>query len=174
MKSRSTNSPIDPNLAFGAEDTATDLTETDSGDCVVAVDPGSSKCGLAVVKRNGEAPFRSVVLTTNIAAELVRVISVYRPREIVIGNGTGSKHVMAAILGALPASLPIRSVPEAYTSEEARKRCVKEVRPRGLQRLIPSALRTPSRPYDDYVAVILGERYWHTLTDKSMTPSDRP
>ncbi len=145
---------------------------TDSGDCIVAIDPGSAKCGLAVVTRQGAVPFRSVVNTANLADELVRVISVYRPCEIIVGDGTGSKHLLDTIRNTLSAPLPIRRVHEAHTSEQARKRFVKEVRPRGLQRLLPAALRTPSRPYDDYVAVILGERYWQTLNDESQLPGN--
>jgi RNase H-fold protein (predicted Holliday junction resolvase) len=159
--------------------TAAEFSERNSTDCIVAIDPGSDKCGLAIVNRSGEVPFRAVVLTSNMAAELIQIISVYRPLEIIVGNGTGSKSVIASILGAQPTSLllclPIRSVPEAYTSEEARARCVKEMKPRGFQRLLPPALRTPSCPYDDYVAVILGERYWRTLIDYPPTPAiDNP
>jgi hypothetical protein len=55
------------------------------------------------------------------------------------------------------------AVDESYTSEAARRRYVAENPPRGLERLLPSSLRTPSVPYDDYVAVILGERFWESL-----------
>jgi RNase H-fold protein (predicted Holliday junction resolvase) len=130
---------------------------------VVAIDPGRAKCGIAVVNRNRTTLFRSVALTTNIASEVARVIAVYRPIEIAVGNGTGSKHVIEIIGCVLSPSLPIRTIMEAYTSEEARKRYVKEVKPPWLQRFLPPSLRTPPTPYDDYVAVILGERYWRII-----------
>jgi RNase H-fold protein (predicted Holliday junction resolvase) len=166
----------DSNSARTIADTAakTPSKETDSCECIVAIDPGSAKCGLAVVTRHGAVPFRSVVNTPNLADELVRVVLAYRPCEIILGDGTGSKHLLDTIRNTLPVPLPIRSVPEAHTSEEARKRFVKEVQPRGLQRLLPAALRTPSRPYDDYVAVILGERYWQTQNDESHLPDNAP
>ena len=156
-KGCSPDSMVDSNSAQPAAGAA---IESKPNDCIVAVDPGRSKCGLAVVLRNGDVPFRSVVNTMNMAAELARVISVYRPREIIVGDGTGSKQTIDTICTALSTPLPIRKVPEDFTSEEARKRCLRDERPRGLQRLLPPSLRTPSRLYDDYVAVILGERYW--------------
>jgi len=142
-------------------------SEADSGACVVAIDPGRVKCGLAIVKRTGETLYRAVVNTAGITDELARLISAYRPREVIIGDGTGSKTVLAAIGSALDTPMSIRSVPEDYTSEEARKRFVKETKPKGLQRLLPLSLRTPYLPYDDYVAVILGERYWRANQFKS-------
>ncbi len=158
--STSTRAPANAN-------TLTSLTKAASSDCIVAIDPGSAKCGLAVVSRDGAIPFRSIVATPNLTDELLRVVNVYRPVEIIVGNGTGSKPLLESVRKTLSASIPIRSVPESHTSEEARKRFIMEVPPRGIQRLLPRTLRTPSRPYDDYVAVILGERYWQFVLDEA-------
>lgn len=133
-----------------------------SGACVVAVDPGRSKCGVAVVRRDGGIAFRSVICTNILADEVNRLVATYRPGLIVVGDGTGGAAAVATIRDASP-DIPVSTVDESYTSEEARKRYLAEERPRGFQRLLPPSLRTPPNPYDDYVAVILGERYWNMI-----------
>ena len=79
---------------------------------------------------------------------------------VLLGNGTRHGKCHEEISALLPASLPLHLVDEKHTSERARARFVRENRPSGLfARLMPVALRTPDRPYDDYVAVILAEEW---------------
>ena len=49
--------------------------------------------------------------------------------------------------------------PEKFTTLDARKRYWIENPPKGLWKLVPEGLRLPPRPYDDYAAVLLGERF---------------
>jgi RNase H-fold protein (predicted Holliday junction resolvase) len=133
--------------------------DTHAGDgCVLAIDPGRAKCGVAVVSTDSRVLFRSVIPTTDLAHEVTRIISVYEPSDVVLGNGTGSS-ASIELIRAAAAPTPVSTVDESYTSEEARKRFVSEVPAHGLQRLLPASLRTPQSPYDDYVAVILAERF---------------
>lgn len=132
---------------------------------VLAVDPGRSKCGMAVVRRDGKVLFRAIVAAESLMAAVRTQIAQHRPRVLLVGDGTGSRLLLKALREAgLP--LAIERVEEAHTSEAARARFVAENPPRGWQRLLPRSLRTPSRPYDDYVAVILAERFWQTLSDE--------
>ena len=141
--------------------------------CVLAIDPGSAKCGVAVVQRDGTVLCRAVVPTGSIAARVQEMTVAHCPRAVVIGNGTGSRPLLLQ-MQALGLPAPITSVDESYTSEAARIRYIAANPPRGWQRLLPAGLRTPPVAYDDYVALILAERYWQAQeegeTPLSLTP----
>jgi len=122
---------------------------------ILAVDPGSQKCGLAVVDDQGAILEKKVVP----AGELLKAVSVimdkYRISILVVGDRTNSKIIGKNLE---PYGLPVEMVDESYSSYEGRRRYLKDHN-RGLMRLIPIGLRSPSEAYDDYVAVILAERY---------------
>jgi len=116
------------------------------------------------VERDGVARFQAVVSTENVVATAQELAVLHRPDAIVVGNGTGSKPLLLQLQAAgLPA--PLVPVDESYTSQAARVRYLDTNPPRGWQRLVPRSLRTPPVAYDDYVALILAERYWQTQTD---------
>lgn len=124
---------------------------------VIAIDPGRCKCGVAVVRGVGaDVLHRAVVPTEQIPEALADLHARYCPDVILIGNGTMASDAAEAAksLGA-----PVELVDERMTSIEARKRYFAEHPPRGLRRLLPISLQTPDQPCDDYVAVILAERY---------------
>ncbi len=133
----------------------------------MAIDPGSAKCGVAVVRRASgpaaasaeafEVVYRDVVKAARIGPVIAELVSRFCPEATLIGNGTTASDVVdtAKQVGAPQVTL----VDEKFSSLVARKRYFRENPPRGLRRLIPISLQTPDRPYDDYVAVILAERY---------------
>ena len=125
---------------------------------VVAIDPGSCKCGIAVVRGGlvSEVLHRAVVRSEDVPEALVDLCARYSPNSIILGNGTTSGDLAKAIQ-SMP--MDVELVDEKLTSVAARKRYFVENPPRGLRRLLPSSMQTPSQPYDDYVAVILAERY---------------
>lgn len=122
---------------------------------VLAIDPGRDKCGLAVVQP-GRVLHREVVARDRLAWRVAELVGEYAAHVIVIGDATGSQGVLREVsrLGR-----PVEMVPEQGTSLEARRRYFREHPPRGLARLVPEGLRVPPRPVDDYVAVILAERF---------------
>jgi len=132
---------------------------------IVAVDPGRSKSGLAVV--SGPNPMNilehSVVESKALLAELQATLQ--RVPEIsllVMGNGTGSASLLSTIHQNLP-DLEFTLVDERSTSELARARFIAEEPLPLLQRMLPRGLRSPTRPYDDYVAIILAEQYFSRI-----------
>ena len=138
---------------------------------LLAIDPGTAKCGVAVVGSDGQILHRAIVPTGAIVEQALRLIAVYQPFLVICGNGTGAKPILLALQAAqLP--IPIQPVDESHTSEAARVRFVRENRPPLLQRLLPRSLRTPWLPYDDYVAVILAERYWQAASERNNSPFD--
>jgi Predicted endonuclease involved in recombination (possible Holliday junction resolvase in Mycoplasmas and B. subtilis) len=124
---------------------------------VLAIDPGSEKCGMAVVTEDDVLvravhPRHAVV---RIARDLAAQYSV---DAIVVGNGTGSSKLTDELRASL-SSIPLRVVDESGTTLRARAKFFEENPPRGFLRFIPRGLLIPPRPYDDFVAQILAERY---------------
>jgi RNase H-fold protein (predicted Holliday junction resolvase) len=134
--------------------------------CVLAIDPGSAKCGLAVVREDGIVLHRAVVPTERLTEEAQALLVRFSPECLLVGAGTGAKPVLRA-LEELSSGVAVVPVDESHTSEAARARFVAENPARGWQRLLPRSLRTPDRPYDDYVAIILAERYWQSRREAS-------
>jgi RNase H-fold protein (predicted Holliday junction resolvase) len=122
---------------------------------VLAVDPGREKCGLAVVQP-GRVLHREVLPRNQLVARAAELVGRFGVEEVVVGDATGSQQVLRELsrLGR-----PVRLVSEAGTTLEARRRYFQDHPPRGLARLLPEGLRVPPRPYDDYVAVLLAERF---------------
>jgi len=128
---------------------------------VLAVDPGSHKCGLAVVRRDAapRALHREVIARGSAVARARDLVHAHGVEAILVGDATGGSPLARELAEAL-APLPVRRVNEAFTSERARRRFLEENPPRGLLRLVPRGLRSPDRPYDDYVAVLLAEDFF--------------
>ena len=143
-----------------------------TADSVIAVDPGRSKCGVAVVRRatgpnrtarsdSGstlEILHQSVVATGDLETTLADLAARFAPDVILVGSGTTS--AQAAQIAEHLQAASVELVDEKFSSLLARKMYFRKNPPSGIRRLIPTSLQTPSRPYDDYVAVILAERYF--------------
>lgn len=125
---------------------------------VLAVDPGSSKCGLAVLDDSGSVLFKKVLPTSSISEEITPLLTSFSPLCVIIGNGTCFKRLKEQLLELC--KLPICTIDEKHTTEEARKRYFVENPPRGLAKLIPKGMLLPPVPYDDYAAILLAERYF--------------
>jgi RNase H-fold protein (predicted Holliday junction resolvase) len=126
---------------------------------VVSIDPGKEKCGLAVVGRDLSVRFRKVIVTSLVAEELNKVIEGHHPQKIIIGSGTFSKKVRG-LIQSIHEELPREVIDEKHSTEQARFKYFKENPPRGLWRLLPVSLQVPPRPYDDYAAIVLAEKYF--------------
>ncbi len=122
---------------------------------ILAVDPGSQKCGLAVVDGQGAILEKMVVPVRELSKAVSVIMDNYRISIFVVGDRTNSKIISKNLE---PYGLPVEMVDESYSSLEGRRRYLKDHN-RGLMRLIPIGLRSPSEAYDDYVAVILAERF---------------
>jgi len=124
---------------------------------VLGIDPGQDKCGLAVV-RGDAVLIKQVAPRAGYLKVLADWVHKFQVQQIVIGDGTGSARVVEEVKRALP-QVPLKKVDERYTSEQARKLYWVEHPPRGWRRLLPVSMQTPPEPYDDYVAVILAQRF---------------
>jgi RNase H-fold protein (predicted Holliday junction resolvase) len=138
---------------------------TDNEITVIAVDPGREKCGIAVVTSRQGVLRQQVISTVKLAETAAELAENYRTNTVVIGNRTSSRSAIAILqqVRVNDAKLNIIPVDEHHSTEEARKRYWGQNPPRGLARIIPVTMRVPPVPVDDFVAVILAERYYNSL-----------
>lgn len=108
-----------------------------------------------MVDYQGVVREKMVVPVMELSKKVSVITDKYRISIIVVGDRTNSK-IIGKVLK--PFGLPVAMVDEDHSSYEGRKRYLKE-HTRGLLRLIPLGLRSPGEAYDDYVAVILAERF---------------
>jgi hypothetical protein len=130
---------------------------------VIAVDPGQEKCGLAVVRADGLVLRRAVVAVHDIGAAVQQMECRFSGAIIVLGDRTGAKIIRREL--ETKTRLPVALIAEHGSTMEGRRRYFQENPPRGWRRLLPLGLQTPPCPYDDYVAIILAERYFASLAD---------
>lgn len=135
----------------------------------LAVDPGTEKCGWALFDDGGRVVERGIWPRAQLVERLATFAADERIDFLILGDRTGSRALLRELNEMDLWRGRIRLVDEDRSSEEARRRFVRE-NTRGWRKLLPPSLRYPSRPYDDYVAVILGERYFHRLTRPEQVP----
>lgn len=127
----------------------------------LSIDPGSSKCGTAVVRLAGKNKVELLESKVVQADDLLNYIGELITRSafdfVILGNGTRSRPIQDAIREAYPA-LGMLVVDEKDTTQEARARYWEHNPRRGWRRFLPASLQTPPVPFDDYVALILAER----------------
>jgi len=115
---------------------------------IVAIDPGKN-IGIAFVSDDGE-----LLKSEIINFEDLKTYPFPDDIKLVIGNGTGSKKIVD-IVSKLEPSL----INEENTSLIARELYYKDNPAKGLMRLIPKGLRSPSELIDDYAAYAIALRY---------------
>ena len=125
---------------------------------IIAVDHGREKCGIAVLRENGEVKEHSVIATVWLTEELKERVERYKPSLLVIGNGTSSKSAQAAIREEFP-ELSVHEADEYRTTDDAKRAYWEENPPTGWRRFFPTSMQVPPVPIDDYAAIILGQRY---------------
>ena len=126
---------------------------------IVAIDPGTNKCGYAVVDSNLNVLQREVTLAERIINRIKNSFKVYKIEKIILGNGTNYKQIENKLKNYFP-RLKIILIEENFSTLEARKKYFAAYPPRGISRLIPLSLRVPPCQYDDFVAVLLAEKYF--------------
>ena len=132
-----------------------------SAKTVLAIDPGSSKCGLAVVARDNDGKlellWRAVAPRDQLSAHIHNAFEEYPFSLAIIGAGTKSREIVHEVREEMP-SMAILVVDEKDTSLQARERYWEHHPRRGFRRLLPATLQVPPQPVDDFVALILAER----------------
>ena len=126
---------------------------------IIAIDPGTKKCGYAVVDSNLSVLQREVISTEKIAKTIEDSLNIYKINKIILGNGTNYKNIEKRLKNHFP-QLKIILIEEDFSTLEARKKYFEAHPPRGIFKLIPLSLRVPPCSYDDFVAILLAEKYF--------------
>jgi len=126
---------------------------------LLGVDPGTRKCGYAVLEGTGAQPLTlGIVPLEEFAARLATLRATFPIDMVAIGHGTNAGVVTAVVREA---GLPFAIVDERETTLRARARYFVDHPPRGWRRIIPRGMLLPDRPIDDYAALLIAERYLH-------------
>lgn len=128
---------------------------------VLAIDPGTSKCGLALVRRDDEHKleilWRGIVPVEELEPALCKAAEVAPFSLVIAGSGTNSKEIVRKTRETMP-SMAVLVVDEKDTSYQARERYWEHHPRRGWRRIWPASMQVPPEPLDDFVAYMLAER----------------
>jgi RNase H-fold protein (predicted Holliday junction resolvase) len=133
---------------------------------ILSLDPGSHKCGVAVVhceEKQTEVLLQRVVEASKLETSLPVWIKDYKIDVVVLGDATTSQAWRARVekVISLHVSQPLKIelVKEAGSTLEARTFYWRAHPPRGWRKVLPLSLQTPPEPIDDFAAIVLAERY---------------
>ena len=125
---------------------------------VIGVDPGSAKCGYAVLESGGSRRALEVLPIVELADRISRDAASGVVEAICIGHATNSRGIERLCRARFP-EIPVVIVDETNTTLDARRRYYEENPPRGLWRLLPRGLLVPGVPLDGYAALLIIERW---------------
>jgi RNase H-fold protein (predicted Holliday junction resolvase) len=125
---------------------------------IMGFDPGRDKCGVAIMNDQAEVLYSQVIRADQVENLLPQLFRQFACQVLVMGNQTTSQLWQNQLQIILPA-VPIILLDERYTTAQARQRYWQIYPAQGLTKLIPLGMRSPPRPVDDIVAIILIERY---------------
>jgi hypothetical protein len=114
-----------------------------------------------LVQCDGRVLHKAVVPAGEIGQVVARLLEDYPCSALALGDRTAASDIEAAIGERVQVEAVF--VDEHRSTEQGRRRYFRDNRPRGWRRLLPIGLQTPPCPYDDYVAVVLAERYLDSL-----------
>jgi RNase H-fold protein (predicted Holliday junction resolvase) len=124
---------------------------------VLGLDPGTRKCGYAVVTAVDAPPLALGIIAIETLAERLREVVAATPVALAaIGRGTNAT-VVADVVRSL--GVAVELVDERETSLLARARFFRDHPPRGWRRIVPRGMLLPDRPIDDYAALLIAERF---------------
>ena len=132
---------------------------------IIAIDPGTKKCGYAVVDFNLSILQREVISTDETTKAIEGSLNIYKIDKIILGNGTNYKSIEEKLKNLFP-QLKIILIEEEFSTLKARKKYFEAHPPQGISKLIPLSLRVPPGHYDDFAAVFLAEKYFRNRTSR--------
>ncbi len=124
---------------------------------ILGIDPGTAKCGLALVQEDGAVLFRAVVAPADLPVTLAQLVRERPITAVALGNRTGAATVRGLVEQSLP-GVPVAPVTEHESTRQARRLYWQYHPPRGWRRLVPLGLLVPRLPLDGYAAEILARR----------------
>jgi RNase H-fold protein (predicted Holliday junction resolvase) len=124
----------------------------------IGIDPGTNKCGFAVVYADGERKCLDVVPTLAIADRIESEMREGVVAAFCVGHATSSDAIVELCRRRWP-DIPRRVIDETNTTLLARRLYYDDHPPKGLWRFVPRGLLVPKEPLDGYAAALIVERY---------------
>jgi len=135
---------------------------------VLAIDPGKLKCGIAVVNNKLQFIKGDVVENRELIQKIKSYLEKYRISNVLIGSGTNSGEIKKRINNKVP-GITIIEISEKDSTMQARKRYFDYYPPVGFLKLFPKTFLIPPRPYDDFAALIIAERFFKNCENKDIS-----
>jgi RNase H-fold protein (predicted Holliday junction resolvase) len=132
---------------------------------ILGFDPGKDKCGVAVMGLDRRLYYHQVVISQEAIVSINNLRQKFPISLLVMGNQTTAKSWKKQLQEELSQQINIVMVDERNSTLEARDRYWQMYPAKGLAKLVPQGMRTPPRPIDDIVAILLIERYLNRLTE---------
>lgn len=128
---------------------------------IIAIDPGNSKWGVAIVSSDLLVHEQGVFVLDLLYTKVSEFTKKYSIDLIVLGNQTKSSHFVD-VLSTLDVSVEL--IDETGSTLKAKDLYFDLYPPRGMKRLIPRGLLYPPRDFDDVTAIVLAKRYYENKT----------
>jgi|AntRauTorckE6833_2_1112554.scaffolds.fasta_scaffold00122_14 RNase H-fold protein (predicted Holliday junction resolvase) len=125
---------------------------------LLGIDPGRSKCGVAVLTEDGKEVLKDISKTSELSKKLEDILENYSIDKVVLGNGTYADKIYN-ILKLLFDENKIIFINEENSTYLAEQKYLKENPPLGLSFLNKIMKFKPKRALDDYTAVVLVKKY---------------
>jgi len=128
-------------------------------DVFLAIDPGSVKCGLAVLEYSGAIVLLDSALRIEFNAAINEISNSFPVNRIVVGNGTTSATLISEIKENT--KLPVLPVDERGTTLRARRLWAEKEWSRGIYQYVPLIIKTIFEPssLDSYAAWAIGLQF---------------
>lgn len=127
-----------------------------SGFVIVGIDPGKEKCGVAVVRVDGEVISKTTVHAERVADAVAALAAEHTVELVALGDGTGWEEVSKRVKERYTGKL--LSVSEKGTSLEARELAWREHPPPFVFRLFPKLFWPTPKDLDSWAAVVIARR----------------
>lgn len=124
---------------------------------ILAIDPGRDKCGLALLDYQKRVHRQEIIPTKELALYLIPFFRKQAVDFLILGDGTYSDAIKNKLEEIT--ELPVYLVEESRTTLLAEERYRQDHLYRGWRRILAFIKSKPKRPVDDYVAIILAERF---------------
>jgi len=125
---------------------------------ILAIDPGTAKCGVAVLDSKGKVLFREITATSALPQRLTALLGQWNITHAIYGQSTNADAIRQMLEG-LKSTFMIHGVDERNSTLEARPLYWQENPRHGLLRLLPLSLLAPPEAIDDFAAIVLGRRF---------------
>jgi len=123
---------------------------------ILSIDPGKSKCGLAILNLDGKVIEQQIFKRSEIVTATLAYFNKYQILTVVVGDSSNGKNLAQEFAKQ---NISVALIDEKDSTFKARTLYWREHPPKGLWKLIPISFRFPPRPVDDFAAVILAQRY---------------